>query len=74
MHGLAKRRIISLSGIVEQNTGTKDITKMGGPYKTMPVTAMAFLFLLIFCYGIPHLAVFFSKYMVITGAIMKVRQ
>ncbi len=69
MHGLAKGGLFLCAGIVEQNTGTKDITKMGGLIKTMPVTAMAFLFCSFSVMGIPPFGGFFSKYMVITGAI-----
>jgi NADH:ubiquinone oxidoreductase subunit 5 (subunit L)/multisubunit Na+/H+ antiporter MnhA subunit len=69
MHGLAKGGLFLCAGIVEQNTGTKDITKLGGLIKTMPVTAIAFLFCAFSVMGIPPFGGFFSKYMVITGAI-----
>ena len=39
MHGLAKGGLFLRAGIVEQKTHTKDITKMGGLIKVMPVTA-----------------------------------
>ena len=57
------------AGIVEQNAGTKDITKLGGLLKTMPVTAVSFLFCAFSVMGIPPLGGFFSKYMVISSAI-----
>jgi proton-translocating NADH-quinone oxidoreductase chain N len=69
MHGFAKGGLFLCAGIVEQNTGTKDITKLGGLIKTMPVTAIAFLFCAFSVMGIPPFGGFFSKYMVITGAI-----
>jgi formate hydrogenlyase subunit 3/multisubunit Na+/H+ antiporter MnhD subunit len=69
MHGLAKGGLFLCAGIVEQNTHTKDITKMGGLIRTMPVTAIAFLFCAFSVMGIPPFGGFFSKYMVITGAI-----
>lgn len=69
MHGLAKGGLFLCAGIVEQNTHTKDITKMGGLIKTMPVTAISFLFCSFSVMGIPPFGGFFSKYMVITGAI-----
>jgi NADH:ubiquinone oxidoreductase subunit 5 (subunit L)/multisubunit Na+/H+ antiporter MnhA subunit len=43
MHGLAKGGLFLCAGIVEQNTKTKDITRMGGLVATMPVTALSFL-------------------------------
>jgi len=69
MHGLAKGGLFLCAGIVEQNTGTKDIKKLGGLIKTMPVTAISFLLCAFSVMGIPPFGGFFSKYMVITGAI-----
>jgi proton-translocating NADH-quinone oxidoreductase chain N len=69
MHGLAKGGLFLCAGIVEQNTKVKDITKMGGLVKTMPVTAIAFLLCSFSVMGIPPFGGFFGKYMVITGAV-----
>jgi NADH:ubiquinone oxidoreductase subunit 5 (subunit L)/multisubunit Na+/H+ antiporter MnhA subunit len=54
---------------VEQNTKTKDITKMGGLIKTMPITAIAFLACAFSVMGIPPFGGFFSKYLVFSGAV-----
>ena len=48
---------------------TKDITKMGGLYKGMPLTALAFLFCAFSVMGIPPFGGFFAKYLVIDGII-----
>jgi len=69
MHGLAKGGLFLCAGIIEQNTKTKDITKMGGLVATMPVTAISFLFCAFSIMGIPPFGGFFSKYMVFQGAI-----
>lgn len=69
MHGIAKGGLFLCAGIVEQNAHTKDITKMGGLISTMPVTAVAFLLCAFSVMGIPPMGGFFSKYMVITGAV-----
>jgi NADH:ubiquinone oxidoreductase subunit 5 (subunit L)/multisubunit Na+/H+ antiporter MnhA subunit len=69
MHGLAKGGLFLCAGIVEQNTKTKDITRLGGLIKTMPVTAIAFLFCAFSVMGIPPFGGFFSKYMVMTSTI-----
>jgi len=69
MHGLAKGGLFLCAGIIEQNTKTKDITKLGGLIKTMPITAMAFLFCAFSVMGIPPFGGFFSKYMVMTSTI-----
>lgn len=67
MHGMAKGGLFLCAGIVEQNTKTKDITKLGGLIKTMPITAIAFLFCSFSVMGIPPFGGFFSKYMVMTS-------
>jgi formate hydrogenlyase subunit 3/multisubunit Na+/H+ antiporter MnhD subunit len=69
MHGLAKGGLFLCAGIVEQKTHTKDITKLGGLIKTMPFTAVAFLLCALSVMGIPPFGGFFSKMMVITGAV-----
>ncbi|MFH1477613.1 MAG: NADH-quinone oxidoreductase subunit L [Verrucomicrobiota bacterium] len=69
MHGIAKAGLFLCAGIVEQNAKTKDITQMGGLITTMPVTAVAFLLCAFSVMGIPPTGGFFSKYMVITGAV-----
>jgi len=68
-HGLAKAGLFLCAGIIEQNTGTKDITKLGGLIKTMPLTALAFLFCSFSVMGIPPFGGFFAKYLVFSGAI-----
>ncbi len=67
MHGIAKGGLFLCAGIIEQNTHTKDITKMGGLVATMPVTAVAFLFCAFSVMGIPPFGGFFSKYMVMSS-------
>ena len=64
MHGIAKGGLFLCAGIVEQNTHTKDITQMGGLARTMPITAVSFLFCSFSVMGIPPFGGFFSKYMV----------
>ncbi|MEI8175821.1 MAG: NADH-quinone oxidoreductase subunit L [Candidatus Omnitrophota bacterium] len=69
MHGLAKAGLFLCAGIVEQNTKIKDITKLGGLIKTMPVTAISFLLCAFSVMGIPPFGGFFSKYLVFQGSI-----
>jgi NADH:ubiquinone oxidoreductase subunit 5 (subunit L)/multisubunit Na+/H+ antiporter MnhA subunit len=68
-HGLAKAGLFLGAGIVEQNTHTKDITKLGGLARTMPVTAVSFLLCSLSVMGIPPFGGFFGKYMVISAPI-----
>ncbi|HEX3045937.1 MAG TPA: NADH-quinone oxidoreductase subunit L [Bacillota bacterium] len=69
MHGLAKGGLFLCAGIVEHNAHTKDIRQMGGLIKTMPVTAISFALCALSVMGIPPFGGFFSKYMVINGAV-----
>ncbi|MDD5730404.1 MAG: NADH-quinone oxidoreductase subunit L [Candidatus Omnitrophica bacterium] len=69
MHGIAKAGLFLCAGIVEQNTKTKDITKLGGLIKTMPVTAISFLLCAFSVMGIPPFGGFFSKYLIIMGPV-----
>jgi len=69
MHGLAKGALFLCAGIIEQNTGTRDITKLGGLLRTMPLTAVSFLVCSLSVMGIPPFGGFFSKYMVFSGAV-----
>ena len=69
MHGIAKAGLFLCAGIIEQNTKTKDITKLGGLISSMPWTAVAFLLCSFSVMGIPPFGGFFSKYMVFAGAM-----
>ncbi|MBP7176693.1 MAG: NADH-quinone oxidoreductase subunit L, partial [Thermoclostridium sp.] len=69
MHSVAKGGLFLCAGIVEHTVHTKDITKMGGLYKTMPLTALAFILCGFSVMGIPPFGGFFAKYLVINGII-----
>jgi proton-translocating NADH-quinone oxidoreductase chain N len=69
MHGLSKGGLFLCAGIVEQNTHEKDIRRLGGLGRTMPVTAVAFLLCSFSVMGLPPFGGFFAKYMVIGGAM-----
>ncbi|MFH1368494.1 MAG: NADH-quinone oxidoreductase subunit L [Elusimicrobiota bacterium] len=69
MHAFSKGGLFLCAGIIEQNTKTKDITALGGLFKTMPVTAVVFLISAFSVMGIPPLGGFFGKYMVISGTV-----
>ena len=71
MHGLAKAGLFLCAGIIEQNTKTKDITRLGGLFQLMPVTAISFLFCAFSVMGIPPFGGFFSKYMIISGTFQE---
>ena len=69
MHAISKAGLFLCAGIVEHSLHTKDIRKMGGLAKTMPWTAASFFLCAFSVMGVPPLGGFFSKDMVIHGAI-----
>jgi len=69
MHSIAKGGIFLCAGVVEQKLHVRDITKLGGLIQTMPITAISFLLCSFSVMGIPPFGGFFSKYMVIAGAL-----
>jgi proton-translocating NADH-quinone oxidoreductase chain N len=69
MHGIAKGGLFLCAGIIEHQTHNKDITKMGGLARTMPVTAVSFALCAFSVMGIPPFGGFFSKYMVMAGTL-----
>ena len=69
MHGLAKGGLFLCAGIVEHGTHTKDVRQMGGLARTMPITAVAFFACALSVMGVPPFGGFFSKFMVILGAV-----
>ena len=70
MHSLAKGGLFLCAGIVEHSTHTKDIRQMSGLAKRLPVTCVAFAMCAFSVMGIPPFGGFFSKYMVIDGALL----
>lgn len=68
-HGLAKGGLFLCAGIIEHSTHTKDMTKMGGLIKKMPVTAVAYIICALSIAGIPPMAGFFCKYFVVAGLV-----
>jgi len=69
MHSIAKGGLFLCAGVVEQNLHVKDITRLGGLIRTMPVTAVSFILCAFSVMGIPPFGGFFSKYLVIAGAL-----
>ncbi len=68
MHSIAKGGLFLCAGVVEHETHCKDITRLGGLVRTMPVTAVCFLACALSVMGIPPFGGFFAKALVITGA------
>lgn len=68
MHSIAKGGLFLCAGIIEQKTHTKDVTRMGGLFSSMPLTGTAFALCSLSVMGIPPFGGFFSKFLVFAGA------
>jgi len=69
VHAIGKAGLFLCAGIVEQNCDERDITKLGGLMKAMPVTGTAFAFCALSIIGMPPFGGFFSKIMVISALV-----
>jgi NADH:ubiquinone oxidoreductase subunit 5 (subunit L)/multisubunit Na+/H+ antiporter MnhA subunit len=68
-HSLAKAGLFLCVGIIEHKTHTKDIRELGGMFRNMPVTALAFILCALTIIGFPPSAGFIGKMMIIMGAL-----
>ncbi len=68
-HSFSKAGLFLVAGVVEHYTHTKDITKLGGLKKIMPLTNIAFIACALSIIGIPPTVGFFAKYSVISSAL-----
>lgn len=64
-HSLAKAGLFLCAGIIEHETGTKDIALLGGLVKTMPRTGLAYMLCALSIMGIPPFLGFWPKLMII---------
>jgi multicomponent Na+:H+ antiporter subunit A len=61
VHGLYKGGLFMVTGIIDKNTGTRDIDKLSGLLKKMPVTSTAGLLALLSMSGLPPMLGFIGK-------------
>jgi NADH:ubiquinone oxidoreductase subunit 5 (subunit L)/multisubunit Na+/H+ antiporter MnhA subunit len=64
-HSLAKAGLFLCAGIIEQKSGTKEITRLGGLLKLMPYTATAYLLCAFSVVGIAPFLGFWPKLMTV---------
>lgn len=68
-HALGKALLFLTSGSVEYATGTRDLDKLTGLEKKMPLTVWSYLLGSLSLAGVPPFAGFFSKLFLIIGAV-----
>ena len=69
-HALYKCALFLCAGVVEKETGTTDLNRLGGLAKMMPVTFVTCTVATLSVAGIPPLNGFASKWMIYQGIIM----
>jgi len=68
-HAVTKGLLFLASRSIERQTGTREIGKLGGLEKKMPVTAWSYILGSLSLAGVPPFAGFFSKLLIIVGAV-----
>ncbi len=68
-HSVGKAGLFLCAGVVEHETGTKDIEMLGGLIKKMPLTGIAYLFCAFSIIGIPPFLGFWPKFMLIIETV-----
>jgi multicomponent Na+:H+ antiporter subunit D len=68
-HAFGKGLLFLAAGSVEHSTGTRDLDKLSGLEKGMPLTAWSHLLGSLSLAGVPPFAGFFSKLFIIVGAL-----
>jgi hydrogenase-4 component D len=68
-HGFSKATLFFCAGAVSYVTGTRSISAIRGLGRSMPLTATAFFVGVLAVAGVPPFACFWSKFMILTGAI-----
>ncbi len=68
-HSLYKGALFMVAGILDHETGTKDVTQMGGLRSLMPVTAMIALVAALSLAGVPPLFGFIGKELMLESVL-----
>jgi formate hydrogenlyase subunit 3/multisubunit Na+/H+ antiporter MnhD subunit len=68
-HSFTKSLLFLAVGAISCATGTRKISVLSGLSKKMPVTSLAFIIGALAISGVPPFGIFWSKYLIITGAL-----
>ena len=68
-HGYSKATLFFCAGVIAYVTGTRRISALHGLGKSLPLVATAFFVGLLSVTGVPPLACFWSKFMILSGAM-----
>jgi NADH-quinone oxidoreductase subunit M len=68
-HAICKALLFMCAGVIMHQTGTRDITKLGGLAGKMPITSVASLIGALSLAGTPPLNGFWSEWMIFSGGV-----
>jgi hydrogenase-4 component D len=68
-HGYSKATLFFCAGVISYVTGTRCISALRGLGKSLPLVGVAFFVGLLSVTGVPPLACFWSKFMILSGAV-----
>jgi len=68
-HGYSKATLFFCAGVISYVTGTRSISSLRGLGRSLPLTATAFFIGVLSVTGVPPLACFWSKFMILSGAM-----
>lgn len=68
-HSIAKAGLFLGVGVVEENTGERNLKNLGGLMRRMPLTGVGFLFSSLSLVGIPPFFGFYPKFLLILGTV-----
>lgn len=67
-HGLSTPALFLLAGSIEERTGTRDLSRLGGLWETAPRFGGFILFFVLAALGLPGMANFVGEFLVLIGA------
>jgi NADH:ubiquinone oxidoreductase subunit 5 (subunit L)/multisubunit Na+/H+ antiporter MnhA subunit len=68
-HAVGKGCLFMCAGIIEKLTGTRDIRKMNGLMKKIPMVSFSYLICMLSVMGLPPVLGFWGKFGIITGMV-----
>ena len=68
-HIIVKANLFLIAGVIERTTGSTDLSKIGGLYKSAPLLAVLFFIPAFSLAGFPPLSGFWAKYVLVAAAL-----
>jgi NADH-quinone oxidoreductase subunit M len=72
-HGLSTGALFLLVGIIYLRRHTREITEFGGLWKSVPIYAAVYMFVMLSSIGLPGLNGFVGEFLILLGAFIRVK-